>query len=400
MPSYRPMFVTSTARSGSYLIAMMMSANPSIMVASEPYLELFRSLRNALVRHRAPSEVVAGFDPASPMHDYYFSHEGLALLDAVVDGDLAIPYDDSEWDAFIERCSARAALQCAELVPLLPRLRAASYREMFDRAFDVIADARGVGDRRWVGIKDAWTIEFFAPLARAYPDARFVVILRDPRAVINSNLGGRVSDPMAVAHSLSYARHCRKYVAFTMHYLDDPLFAGRLHVLTHEQVLAEPEKKARELCDFLGVDYDDRMLDTESYYDWATGGVWQGNSTFETTTKGIKRERGERWRTMLPDEVVRMVDFTCGPDLRAAGFEPVHADRLPPPAALQHVIDIDTRYANWRTDFGDPQLDWGFELFRRALLDLPTSPADEGLVRRSFLFSDVYEGLKAGRTIA
>ena len=47
-----PLFVTGTTRSGGTLLARALSAHKEIMVASDPYLEMFRSLRNAIVRDR------------------------------------------------------------------------------------------------------------------------------------------------------------------------------------------------------------------------------------------------------------------------------------------------------------------------------------------------------------
>ena len=57
MNDYNPLFVANLPRSGSYLINMMLSANPAVEVASEPYLELFRSMRNAFIRIGAPEQL-------------------------------------------------------------------------------------------------------------------------------------------------------------------------------------------------------------------------------------------------------------------------------------------------------------------------------------------------------
>lgn len=397
MSSFRPLFVTSTARSGSYLISMMLSANRDVMIASEPYLELFRSMRNAFVHEGAPADLRASFNPSAPMQDYYFTDERIRLMDLIQASEVTTPFDPAEWPSFKAVAGPRAALQCAELLPYMDALRGATYKEMFDNAFEIIMEARSCRDRKWIGIKDAWVIEFFAPLARAYPDAKFIVIRRDARATIHSNLGGITNEPEAVAHPLSYARHWRKYVAFSTHYANDPLFAGRLHVVTHEQVLREPERSARELCRFLDVEYDPAMLDTNQYFDFATGATWKGNSTFEETTSGISAHRADRWRSKLDPKVIKMVDFVCGHDMKLMGDGPLlefNEDRWPSADIIDYVIRSGEGYTNWRTDLGDPQQDYGFELFRRALLGLRQPPSDTGLIRRSFLFEDVYAALR------
>jgi len=396
MDQFRPLFMTSLARSGSYLTSMMLSVNGKVMIASEPYLDLFRSMRNAFVCANAAPELLARFDPEMPLQDYYFKEDRIRIMDAVQAGDLNTLFDPDEWESLYQKSVARLELQCAELVPYFSEVRGETYEEMFDRAFGIIIKARQVKRYGWVGIKDAWTIEFFGPLARAYPDARFIILLRDPRAIINSMLGVVRKKPLAIAHALSYARHWRKLVAFTVHYQSDPLFSNRLHVLSYEQILQHPEKKARELCDFLEVDFDPAMLDTGNYLDFATGATWKGNSSFEETTSGISVHRATRWRTMLNPKVVKMVDFVCEPDMKLVGYEPAAetTSPWPDPDILDYIIESDQAYSSWRSDLGDPQQDYGFELFRRALLALPDHALDRDLIRRSFLFHSVFTKLR------
>lgn len=403
-----PLFGTGTARTGSNLLGRMLSVNRDVMVASDPYLELFRSFRNAIIRASMPRYFQRGFNPRAPFQDYYFLDEQIQIMDAIQAADLNMPFDRQEWPRLYEASCARATLECRDLIPHFQRLVGSTYREMIDHSLEIIANARDAGTRKWVGFRESWTIEFFTALARAYPDARFFVILRDPRAAIASALRTGESNPSLLAHALSFARQWRKYVAFALHYQQDPLFANRLYVLTHEQLLRNPERKAEELCKFLGVDYDPAMLDTENYFDYATGKVWKGNSAFEKRTSGISTHRMERWRTALDRSVVKMVDTVCGPEMKLLGYEPVTdtADRpsavaqtgWPAPDALTYIIRNNKGNFSWRTDLGDPQRDYGFELFRRALLAVDGDAVDRDLVRRSFLFEDVFERLKHAAT--
>jgi len=68
---------------------------------------------------------------------------------------------------------------------------------------DVVKQIRKATRRKWVGMKEVWIIEFLTPLARAYPEARFIVIMRDPRAVIASMQALARSDPSQLAHTIA-----------------------------------------------------------------------------------------------------------------------------------------------------------------------------------------------------
>lgn len=402
--TYTPLFITNTARSGSYLIGMMLSANDEVMVASEPYLELYRSFRNAAVRHNA-AWVSPTFNPKAPIQDYYFRDDQLAVLDAIQAAPLDLPFDQTEWPAFVEALVPRLSLQCAELAPLAHELRGETYREMFDHALEIVAKARNAANRKWLGIKDAWTIEFFRPQARAYPDAKFITIVRDPRAVLNSMLGIVRIDPTQVGQVLSYLRHWRKMIAFHHAFEADPLFAGRLFMVRHEDVVHKPERTCRGLCEFLDVPFQERMLDTNAYLDYSTGDVWKGNSSFETETRGISAERAERWKTMLADEIVAVAELMCGPEMESCGYELrdpglglAGPTSWPQPAILEYLFRAAGEYTNWRTDLGDLQQDFGYELFRRALLTLENRDhVDTNVLRRSYLLEAAYKRLLAER---
>ena len=397
MMSYKPLFLTGTARSGTSLLCRMLSANNEIMLASDPYLGLFRSLRNAILRRYAEASGRHAVDPSSPFQDYYFTDDRIQMMDLIQAGDLDIPCDQEDWVRSYEDLRERAKLECADLVPELTSLKAVTYKELFDKAVHLIATVRKAENRLWVGFKEVWVIEFISLLARTYPDAMFLVILRDPRGIIASMLAMRQLDATQGANTLSYARHWRKYVAFTVRYqVDDPFLRDRLFVVTHEQLLREPEKTARKLCAFLGVSYDGAMLDTNNYRDYSTGGIWAGNSAFEEVTSGISLHRAERWRTHMEPRALRLVEFVCGPEMRLVGYESVtDADSPDPgPDVLQYMIDNGRQPCSWRSDLGDPQLDYGFELFRRALLSVPEGSLDSQLIRRSFLFEEVFREIR------
>ena len=64
------------------------------------------------------------------------------------------------------------------------------------------------------------------------------------------------------------------------------------------------------------------------------------------------------------------------------------------PGLLDFAVRGNDGEYTWRSDRGNPQEDYGFELFRQAVLMLPEPPEDTGLIRRSFLFEEVYERIR------
>lgn len=89
-------------------------------------------------------------------------------------------------------------------------------------------------------------------LRRCWPDARYIVLLRHPGAVIAS-LTSRRADPdheAIAAEVLSYSEK-----------LEEARQNLGSHVITYEELTAEPEKVTRGICDYLGVGWESSMLD-------------------------------------------------------------------------------------------------------------------------------------------
>ena len=140
------------------------------------------------------------------------------------------------------------------------------------------------------------------------------------------------------------------------------------------------------------------MLDTGRFVDHSTGRRWRGNSSFDGSLASISAEPAGRWRRGAMTDAVRLIEFACGADMRWGGYEPEGGD-LDPWAAndlLDCLARENAERCSWRTDLGDPRRDREHETRRRTLLSSPTPGQDPALVRRSFLFEDVFATLKSG----
>jgi len=89
-------------------------------------------------------------------------------------------------------------------------------------------------------------------LHRCWPNARYLVLLRHPGAVITS-LTNRRTDPdheEIHAEVLGYSEK-----------LEEARQSLDAHVITYEELTTEPEKVTRGICDYLGVSWEPAMLD-------------------------------------------------------------------------------------------------------------------------------------------
>jgi hypothetical protein len=87
-------------------------------------------------------------------------------------------------------------------------------------------------------------------LLECWPDARFVFLLRHPAAIARSRARLRPAD----AHNVERIReYCEA--------LEQARRAHPGHTVRYEELTVDPERVTRGLCAYLGVQWDERMLD-------------------------------------------------------------------------------------------------------------------------------------------
>lgn len=380
--AYRLLFVFGLARSGTNLLARMLDRHPDVTVALDPFLPLFRSLRNALVAARATEAVRQRFAPSAPFQDYYFDPDGPALLDLMLAAQADMPLDQSELAALRRKAAERAALESPALGARMDALAGNDYGELLRSGLDIVADAKpGV---RWAGCKEVWVLEFVPLLARLFPEARFFAVERDPRAVVASLLAMAEKDPTQAAHPPSYLRHWRKQVALSHHFGRDPFLAGRFRSISFERLATLPEDEARRLCDDLDIDFHPEMLRLS-----ADG--WKGNSSFDHGGKDIYSETVDRWRQVLPARLVQAADYLCGPEMTLTPYRPAVEPRAE--EVLAYLQEAGQQTGSWRSDSGDLLSDFGGEMVRRTIQGTSGKLSEE-LVRRCYLFAETLSAIR------
>ena len=392
-----PLFMFGLPRSGTNLVTRVLNMHSEVMVAIHGFQPLFKSLRNAAVRALGDGDLSGGIDLEAPVHDGHFDPLQRRLLDVVHRAALELPFAEEEWPDLHRRLLARASDDAADLCDGMASLAGAgSYRGLVDAALGLIAATRGAAGRKWVGMIDTWVIDLLPALARAYPQARFIVIERDPRAIVNSILGYLPIDPGQVGHILSLVRHWRKEGALLQRFSEMPEIGGRLFRVRYEDMVAYPAETVPRICDFLDIDFRSTMLDLDGAVDLPTGKKWEGNSTFDASLDSISTAPAERWREKLPADAIALVEFAAGIDMRARGYEPTRPLDLRKgcPQALAFLIRDGERPCSWRCDSGEPLREYGLESARRGFLEFEQEALDADAVRRSFLYPEYFDALR------
>ncbi len=383
----RPLFIFGIARSGTNLLAGMLNAHPQATVMLDPLMPLFRLWRNAAL-------VRAGLDvaPGLPFQDGYFQKQGTAMLDAVLETDTRHAVSASQLPDLTAAVQARMALEHPDLISIMDGWQGDTVDALLRDAMDRFAAGLPAqdGGRAWLGIKEVWISDFLPALARALPEARFLLIERDPRGVLASLIGLARKDASQAAHLVSYLRHWRKSAVLAQRFSSLPEFSGRLRVVSYEELAQTPAATIGRVANFLDLEADETMLRPRS----VDGSARAANTSFSASTP-ISTQSVEQWRKVLSEDETALIETLCGPEMRLSGYTPASAADTCSPAVRRAWIQADKQPGSWRSDAGDLGFDLAFETLRRQLLEQKDAEVDATLIRRCFLFEDTYRLLRS-----
>ncbi|HSD79293.1 MAG TPA: sulfotransferase, partial [Solirubrobacteraceae bacterium] len=292
---------------------MLLDAGPETRPASQP---------TAVDRSGAPVVILG------------VSRSGTTLLKEMLDrhSQLAIPSEsyfipqlwdrhgpEVDADAFVADLARLERIGEWGVDPLAVRSRLAD-RVPFHRAIQAIyrcyAEARG--STRF-GDKTPLYMQRLDCLERAFPGAQYVHIVRDGRDACVSFLAMQRrprfnwSRPRGVA---GFAAQWRMEIEAARR-LGGSVAAGRYMELSYERLVCDPGASLQDVCAFLGLDFEDAMLDYHRQVDPSA-------LPDHELLAGPPRPARSRWREQMRPRDVRRFEAVAGELLARLGYDRLH----------------------------------------------------------------------------
>lgn len=385
-----PLFSFGTSKGGTTFFTRILSVNKEIKIASDPLLPLYRSFRNEAVRRKVDPR----FDGNQALDDYYFSGDKIKIMKIIQATGLDLPFPQAKAEELCAQLSDRMALSSKELAPIAKEIRGKTFLEVFQSsllAMEKIYQAKNIA---WCGAHDNWAIEFLPVLAKTFPEAKFISVIRDPRGAMASSMKNRETAPELVPLMYSFAHHWRKHAAFTWKLIFDNKLKNRLLVIRYEDLALEPEKKTKEICNFLGVDYDPVMLIPENFRP-VSGDKWTTYSKFKVPENKIYTNSIDSWKKYLDKGTIEFIEFICDPEMRLFKYNPQeYRGGFPSAEIMKFLIKDDKLAQGWRGVHESWDREQAYELFRKQALINTGDTLAESAIERYWLFPEVFQSCK------
>jgi len=273
-----PIFLTGVYRSGTTLPAQILNAHPQLCVTHDS-LNFFRF--------------------------YLGSYKPVATRYAEI----------------VEEAESRLGKRFSIHVPtarILERLESGTEISLKDiyEAIMVETWCNGRSDLRW-GEKTLLEWSNIPLFLQMFRTGQAIHIIRDPRDVLASYRKFTIEPPHRYLDAVFACLHSMNWAAT----IGTGLLKDRYMVLRHEDVIANPEQCARELCHFLHIEFNPVMLDASHFTDHA-GKPWRPNTAFGDVRQGtISSGTTERWRSTLQEFEIVFVESVIGELLEYFGYQ-------------------------------------------------------------------------------
>ncbi|WP_028585944.1 sulfotransferase family protein [Desulfogranum mediterraneum] len=188
----------------------------------------------------------------------------------------------------------------------------------------------------------------FQDLMELFPEAHFIHVIRDPRAIVSSMqqvknraLAKGMAPPDFTAQlsaSISYVQRCLD-AGFAAHRKS----RSRVLNIVYEELLKNSVEQTEKICAFLGVEWSELMLSPgesthlgEQAITVKSGEIWYDKDSYN---RNIDPSSMEKWQTELTlrQQLRTMLAFEGNRDLAACGYD----------FSLESLSQVDTRWMRW-----------------------------------------------------
>ena len=172
---------------------------------------------------------------------------------------------------------------------------------------------------KYIGEKTPNNALYIKKIINLIPDAQFIYIIRDPRAVVSSWSKVPWSTGTIVGDATIWNRYIKAY-----HRLPDDI-KTKIYLVRFEDLVNDTVRELKKITGFLGIQYTDSML---SYYNNKKMSFSSSEEPWKKNVKEpIKKERINIWKEQLSKADIIRVEGVCRKFMKIYNYN-LHYSRL------------------------------------------------------------------------
>ncbi len=273
----RMLFIVGRGRSGTTLLQTILNTHPKISVAEEGQFMML--LKGRYSKGSWNKERIKAF------------------------------YDD----LWLERRLENWSLNKEQLIELLLSFgNEASYSDLCATVYANNAMTQEKDDDAWLGDKNPHYALFLNDIMEVFPDAKFIHIVRDYRDTVLSYQNVDFDPDWTTPLAQRWVIYNNEVLKYRNKHPD------KFIELKFEDLLTLPFERLTAICNFLGIEFYEEMLE---FYKGKDREYWNRNWQ-QMLSKPLDSSRIYTWRKKMKEEDIKICDVICGEMATQFGYEP------------------------------------------------------------------------------
>lgn len=298
----RALFVIGHPKSGTSLVNSLLDSHPDLLILSEEsdfYLSVWPRARMLNLQWRRDEEDKIKDICNHILSITHFKNYYKGIVDKDISGNL--DYEDFPKEEFKSELRLRIGKSMVD--------KKFFRRKLFDAILTAYISALGLEETRfkfWVEKtpKHTWHI---GDIYEDFESPFFLFVHRDPR-------DNYVSYNKKLKGNLGVIEFCKTWnSAYEIMESQDK---QNIYVVKYEDLIENRDTVLRVVLEEVEVAWNDKVLSPTKL-----GKVWKGNSMFNITSDGIHNKSVGRYKSILSEYELKIIDFLCGGNMKAAGYE-------------------------------------------------------------------------------
>ncbi len=230
-------------------------------------------------------------------------------------------HDAATLQAYVQALLAQGTdetIDANRIIEALPEDQGRTHDAVFGGVFDVLAQQ--AGKAVWLE-KTPGHIFRIKDILAAFPEARIIEIVRDPRDVLASKKTRRATVWTTQRYDATQRadKHLEKAydplwdtlswkAALQAGQQAQTLYPDHLHTVRYEDLIQQPEATVQTVCDFLGLSFVPAMMEVPA----GIAADWKG----EPAEGGVRKDSLARWKAVLNESEVALCQRLVGDEMQ------------------------------------------------------------------------------------
>ncbi len=230
---------------------------------------------------------------------------------------------------------------------LMEKVTQRSFSDLYRYIYEKEAAAQG---KLCLFVKENHAWQFQSCTMEHFPDARYVLLVRDPRdmAVCCRDSGF----PRGIIGAADVWKEDQHQSMMIYSWLKD---TGRMHVVRFEELLLKSEKAVSGICGFLQISYDPKML--RFYEDPNVQKNAQSNFAWTDLARPIQKDNCGFYTEKLAEQEIKYVETVCRTQMQFLGYKLDFPDERLAPDACRSQLPPQPDVPSSSERFSDEQTD-------------------------------------------